>query len=1284
MTAHSPAAAPLTEAQSGLWYAQQIDPSNPIFNTGQYLLFSGDLDVVAFQAAADRMAEEADALALRFSGADDRIAQTVDARLRPRLEIVDMSAAPEPLAAAQAAMRRDMETPVAVTQGPLARQTLYILGRDAAGVRRFAWYLRVHHLAADGYGISLLTRRVAELYNRPGGGRPLAPLDAVFAEDAAYRAAPARDADARYWRAALAAMGEVAGLAPGRAMTARYCHRFDTHVAPRALGALQELARAGGTNWADALTAIVAAYCGRIADAPEAVIGVPFMGRMGSATARVPAMVMNILPLRVPRNEEAAMAAFVAEVAKGLAVARRHGRYRSEQMRRDLGRLGAQRRLYGALVNVLPFDRVPDFSGLTAEAHILGTGPVDDITFTFRGDALQRLTLEVEANPELYTAEETRRHGLRLAAFIAAAAAAQRLADVPTATEEEAAREITFFNDTAHPVPDTTLTALIESGLRRDPAAPALIFDGVTVSHDALDRQSAALAAQLRAKGAGAGSIVAVALPRSIELVVALVGILRAGAAYLPLDPEHPEKRLTAIVESAQPLAVIAPPGQKALFGARFFEPRTATDTALVPPSPGDAAYVIYTSGSTGAPKGVVIEHRAIVNRLLWMQAQYAIGPHDVFLQKTPATFDVSVWEFFLPLIAGATLVVAPPGAHREPPMLARLIRAHGVTTLHFVPSMLAAFLDEPSAKGLSVTRVFCSGEELPAALRDRFHRTLKAELHNLYGPTEAAVDVSYWAAGPDDDSQPVPIGHPVWNTSLLILDSALSPVPPGVTGRLYLGGVQLARGYLGRPDLTAERFIPDPFHPGARLYDTGDLARRRLDGAVVFLGRADHQVKIRGLRIELGEIEAAIADSGLTRAAAVIVREDRADDKRLVAYVVPASGYAADALRAHLAATLPSYMIPGAFVALEQLPVTANGKLDRARLPAPAMATRSGRAVQTATEIAIAHLFREVLGLEREVGAEEDFFELGGDSLLAVRLTLRMNETLGRDPGLGALFEHPTVAGLAGLMDGSGDADDGLGPVIALARAETRRAPLFMMHPAGGLCWGYRGLAHALEPPRKVYGLQSPSLNLAQPIPESISALAAGYAARILQIAPEGPYHLAGWSVGGIIAQEVAIVLRERGHEMGLVALLDAYPADCWRAEPEPDETAALQALLTIAGFDPARHPDLTSREKIVDFLRDSDSPLGNLPRQAIDGVIRTVLSTNRLVRGHYHRRYDGTLTHVRAGLDHQGRNLTAALWAPYAAAIDSLEVPFLHAQLTGPAATAAIAPLLSQRMDS
>ena len=1272
----------LTEAQTGLWFAQRLAPDNPSFNTAHAVWIDGPLDVTAFVAAADQAAFEAQAFALRFAeGADGQPLQWYDPAHVPLLSVRDVSAEADAAAAARSLMHADRLSPVDPARDRISQQMLLELGGQ-----RWVWYLRVHHLAADGYGMALFTDRVCALY-AGRMGEPLPGLAGVLADDAAYRADPRRALAGQWWREHMQGAPAGVGLAGTLAASddaLRWVQPLDAAFREQLLQASVRWLQ----PWPDVLAALSAECLRRMSAADEVVLGVPYMGRLGNASARVPAMVMNVLPLRVAAGE-GSVEAFTRGLGLQLSQGRKHGRYRGEQLRRDLGLVGAQQRLHGSLVNVQPFYRPLALADVQATLEVLCTGPVDDLTLGFRGDGQALLDLEIEANPALYSREDVEAHAARLLHFVSAALQADDIAAVPLATPKEAQQVLQEFNATAHALPETTLVELLQQGMDRDPHAPALVFGDAALDYATLEARSFALAAQLRAMDVGPGSVVAVALPRSLELVIALVAVLRAGAAYLPLDLAHPDERLARIFASAQPVCVLAAAEDSArMAGVPVLAPEQWTALSFAAPwadpAPSDAAYVIYTSGSTGEPKGVVIEHRAIVNRLLWMREHYSIRADDRVLQKTPATFDVSVWEFFLPLLCGATLMVAGPDAHRDPTELARLIRGHGITTAHFVPSMLDAFLAAPASAGLQLRRVFTSGEALDASLRDRFHGRVQAELHNLYGPTEAAVDVSYWPASAQDRSRPVPIGFPVWNTRLYVLDARMQPVPIGVAGDLYLGGVQLARGYLGRDDLTTERFLADPFLPGERIYRTGDVARWRRDGAVEYLGRSDHQVKLRGLRIELGEIEAALRELPGMERVEVLRRQDAPGDARLVAYV-PTALADAVMLRSHLATRVPDYMVPSAFVGVDHWPVTANGKLDRNALPKPPQLEVAGLAPRTPLEQELALLFAQALGREAPVAVDADFFSLGGDSLSAVHLLLAIEQRWRCDLGLGALFAQPTVAALAvRIAEPPALADHALGPVIALAATDAAGpTPLFVLHPAGGIAWNYRTLARALQPARPVYGLQSPALDARLPLPSSIEAMANDYVQRVVALQPKGPVHLLGWSVGGILAQAMAVRLHEIGREVGELVLLDAYPSECWRAEPEPDAIGALRALLAIAGHDPDAHPELDSRERILAFLRRGGSALGSLPDVVLDRVVRAVTGTNRLIRAHIHQPFDGTLVHVRAGRDHHARpQLQSALWRTHARKVQALELPFLHAELTGRDAVAQLAPWLSARL--
>jgi len=602
---------------------------------------------------------------------------------------------------------------------------------------------------------------------------------------------------------------------------------------------------------------------------------------------------------------------------------------------------------------------------------------------------------------------------------------------------------------------DQCIHQLFERQVEKTPNALAVIFDDAALTYRELNVKANRLAHHLLGLGIRPDVRVAICAERSLEMVVGLFAILKAGAAYVPLDPDYPSERLAYMLDNCSPAALLT---QSALLNILpdlsvplimlddeagiGQQAECNPDSVALGLTTGHLAYVIYTSGSTGQPKGVMNQHDGVVNRLLWAQSEYRLTSDDRILQKTPFSFDVSVWEFFLPLLVGAQLVMARPKGHQDPHYLAECIEAAGITTMHFVPSMLHVFLDQIGAgRCRSLRRVLCSGEALSYALQQRFMAQWPdVELHNLYGPTEAAIDVTSWLCSPDLHAGIVPIGHPIANIRIYILNARLQPVPLGVSGEIYIGGVGVARGYLNRPELTEERFISNPFsaETDARLYKTGDLGRWLPDGNVEYLGRNDFQVKIRGFRIELGEIEALLALCPGVREAVVIAREDRAGDKRLVAYLTAQdqSNLAAADLRARLAGSLPDYMLPGAFVMLPALPLTANGKLDRQALPVPdgdALITRPYAAPQGPVETAIARIWQALLEIE-QVGRDDDFFELGGHSLLAVQLIARLRQELNVEVALREFFAQPTPAALARVVSDAGLAV--LPPIIPVDRS--------------------------------------------------------------------------------------------------------------------------------------------------------------------------------------------------------------------------------------------------------
>jgi amino acid adenylation domain-containing protein len=641
---------------------------------------------------------------------------------------------------------------------------------------------------------------------------------------------------------------------------------------------------------------------------------------------------------------------------------------------------------------------------------------------------------ELEYSAELFEGGTAARLAGHYGALLAAACAdpGRAVSRLPLLAEAQRG-QLRGWNATAVSYPqEHLLHRLVEQQARRAPDAEAVRCEGRALTYRQLDRRAALLARRLRGLGVGPDVPVGVCLERSCELPVALVGALKAGGCYVPLDPGYPAERLAFLLLDAAPPVLLT---QRRLAGrlpssaARVLylddgwgADADGSEQDGAPPDAGvgpeQLAYVIYTSGSTGKPKGAMNTHRGICNRLLWMQEAYRLTAADTVLQKTPCSFDVSVWELFWPLLAGARLVLARPDGHQDPAYLAGLIQAERVTVCHFVPSMLEAFLREPGLEQscASLRDVVCSGEALPYELQERFLARLGARLHNLYGPTEAAVDVTAWECRRGDPRRLVPIGRPIANVQLHVLDRHLQEAPAGAPGELYIGGVGLARGYWNRPELTAERFVEHPVL--GRLYRTGDLGRWLADGALAYLGRTDHQVKLRGCRVELGEVEAALREHPAVREAAAVARADAPGGPRLVAYVVPRDGeVSAAALRDHLRAKLPEYMVPAAFVALGALPLSPNGKLDRNALPAPDRdrpeAHDSYVAPRDAVEEAVAKIWAEVLGVER-VGAHDNFFDLGGHSLLATQVLSRLRQTFPVDIPLRRLFEEPTVATLA------------------------------------------------------------------------------------------------------------------------------------------------------------------------------------------------------------------------------------------------------------------------------
>ncbi|MCY8532791.1 amino acid adenylation domain-containing protein [Bacillus vallismortis] len=1023
----------LTGAQTGIWFAQQLDPDNPIYNTAEYIEINGTLNIALFEEALRRVIKEAESLHVRFGENMDGPWQMMNLSPDVQLHVIDVSSEPDPEKTALHWMKADLAKPVDLRYDPLFNEALFLAGPD-----RFFWYQRIHHIAIDGFGFSLIAQRVASMYaalmkGQSTDGRSFGSLRAILEEDAGYRASEQYEKDRQFWLNRFADEPEVVSLADRAPRTSNRFLRHTAHLPLSDVNTLKEAARYFSGTWHEVMIAVTAVYVHRMTGSEDVVLGLPMMGRIGSASLKVPAMVMNLLPLRLSVSSSMSFSELIQQISREIRSLRRHHKYRHEELRRDLKLIGENHRLFGPQINLMPFDYGLDFAGARGTTHNLSAGPVDDLSINVydRTDG-RGLRIDIDANPEVYSEFDIQLHQQRILQLLQTASAGEDMliGQMELLLAEEKKQVIREWNETAKSEKLLSLRDMFERQAILTPERIALICDGVQVNYQELNEKANRLAHLLIEKGLGPEQYVALALPRSPEMVASMLAVLKTGAAYLPLDPEFPADRISYMLKDAKPSCILTTEEIAARLPDDLSVPQLVLDQTVTQEivkrySPGNPnvsvslahpAYIIYTSGSTGRPKGVVVTLKSLSNFLLSMQEAFSLGEEDRLLAVTTVAFDISALELFLPLISGAQVVIAKKETIREPQTLAQMIEYFDINIMQATPTLWHALVaNEPETlRGL---RVLVGGEALPSGLLQALHE-LQCPVTNLYGPTETTI----WSAAAflEKGVKGVPpIGKPIWNTQVYVLDHGLQPVPPGVVGELYIAGTGLARGYFRRPDLTAERFIADPYGPpGTRMYRTGDQARWRADGSLDYIGRADHQIKIRGFRIELGEIDAVIAKHPDIEQAAVVVREDQPGDKRLVAYMVAAAAIDTAELRRYVGASLPDYMVPAAFVEMDELPLTPNGKLNRKALPAPDFSTSvSDRGPRTPQEEILCDLFAEVLGLAR-VGIDDSFFELGGHSLLAARLMSRIREVMGAELGIAKLFDEPTVAGLAAHLD--------------------------------------------------------------------------------------------------------------------------------------------------------------------------------------------------------------------------------------------------------------------------
>ena len=1285
---------PLVAAQPGIWMAERLSTLPGAWSVAHYVELRGALDPALLGKAIVAGLQQADTLSLRFEEQEGEVWQWVAAeRTFAEPPIIDLRTTPDPHRAATERMQADLAQDLRVDGGnPLVCHQLLRVGDD-----RWYWYQRYHHLLVDGFSFPAITRQIAAIYRAWQRGEatpesPFTPFAEVVDEYQRYAGSEAWQRDKAFWQAQRQALPAPASLsaAPlgGRAAGSdiwRMKLEMNADAFRRLAG------HAPQCQPADLALALTTLWLGRLCNRMDYAAGFIFMRRMGSAALTSTGPVLNVLPLAVHIDAQETLADLAMRLAGQLKKMRRHQRYDAEQIVRDSGKAAGDEPLFGPVLNVKVFDYQLDIDGVETVTHTLATGPVNDLELALFPDETGGLSLEILANKARYDEAELRRHMARLTALLVQFAAdpTLRCGDAEMLSADELTR-LAAVNDTAMPLPATTLSALVADQARKTPDAPALADANWQFSYREMRQQVVALAQLLRQRGVKPGDSVAVALPRSVFLTLALHGIVEAGAAWLPLDTGYPDDRLRMMLEDARPSLLIASEDQLARFNdipglesLCYQQPLAVADDApLALSKPDHTAYIIFTSGSTGRPKGVMVGQTAIVNRLLWMQDRYPLSADDVVAQKTPCSFDVSVWEFWWPFIAGAQLVMAEPEAHRDPQAMQQFFARYGVTTTHFVPSMLAAFVASLDADSVAacrtLRRVFCSGEALPTELCREWERLTGAPLHNLYGPTEAAVDVSWYpACGPElaaVTGSSVPIGWPVWNTGLRILDAAMRPVPPGVAGDLYLTGIQLAQGYLGRPDLTASRFIADPFAPGERMYRTGDVARWLTNGAVEYLGRSDDQLKIRGQRIELGEIDRvmlALPDVGQAVSHACVFNQAAAtggDARQLVGYLVSDSGLPLDtaALKARLAEQLPPHMVPVVLMQLAELPLSANGKLDRKALPLPTLGgERSGRPPEPGMETLVAAAFSQLLGCEVN-DIDADFFALGGHSLLAMRLAAQLSRQLARQVTPGQVMVASTVGKLSALLaaDLSDEQAQRLGLDTLLPLRESDGPTLFCFHPASGFAWQFSVLARYLSPRWSITGIQSPRPQGPMASAASLDEVCEHHLQTLLAQQPHGPYYLFGYSLGGTLAQGIAARLRQRGEAVAFLGLLDTWP-------PETQNWAEKEAN----GLDPEVLAEI-DREREAFLAAQQGQASGEL-FSAIEGNYADAV---RLLTTAHSAKFDGKATLFVAEKTRQAGMDPQVVWGPWVGELEVFSQNCAHVDIISPQAFEAIGPVVKE----
>ncbi|HIO53776.1 MAG TPA: amino acid adenylation domain-containing protein [Chromatiales bacterium] len=1165
--------------QQRLWILEQFDPGKPVYNIAQALRLEGPLDIKALQQTLSTILERHEALRTRFKEDNGRPVQIVENQFDLPLSQIDLSDAPTTDLddTLTHRMREEARIPFSLTEAPLIRAILYRLADQS-----HVLLIVVHHIAFDGWSFAVLYHEISSLYNSAlqGAGASLVELPVQYRDFAEWQlrsmSGEVLEKQLHYWTTALENNPTSLTLPTDRPRPPQQTFRGATLHRRLEGPLLQSLTSLAQTHGATLFMVGLAAFqilMSRYSSQTNIAVGTPVAGRDHVDIENLLGFFVNSVVMQSDLDGNPTFVEFLHQVRKTVLEALDHQETPFDRLvdaikpERDMSRSPLFQVMF-VLQNTPPAAVSMDGLEVRSKAVPLETSKFD-LTLSIESGK-DSLVAAWEYATDLFdhaTITRMAEHYEVLLTEIAKNPDAPVM-QIPLLDDASVRKQVVDWNQTEKQYPETRcLQDLLDAQCEQTPDATAVVFEDTALSYAQLNARANQLAAWLREQNVGPDSLVGICIDRSLEMVIGLLGIIKAGGAYVPLDPTYPQDRLAYMIEHSQAPVVLT---QESL---RTELPTTdATLLALdsewdqldvlpqdnpsIVNTPDDLAYVIYTSGSTGQPKGVMVPHRGICNRLQWMQEMYSLDTSDRVLQKTSFSFDVSVWEFFWPLISGATLVVARPEGHKDTGYLTQVIADQAITTLHFVPSMLQLFLEDPKVdQCTTLRRVICSGEALPFDTQQRFFSRLDAELHNLYGPTEASIDVTYWTCERNPSSHRVPIGYPIANTQIYILDRYQQPVPIGVSGELHIAGVGLARGYLHNDALTRDTFIANPFSKDvhAKMYKSGDLARYRADGSIEYSGRLDHQIKLRGYRIELGEIEACLDRHPDLRDTAVLPYERGPGDTVLVAYYVRANDNepSNNDLRQHLEQSLPDYMVPSVFIRLAEFPLTANGKFDRKNLPAPDFQSTSTngsdedwlanyQSPRDALEYQLSEIWEELFTFTRPISIDEDFFALGGHSLAAVRLMNQVNRVTGQNLPLATLFQAPTIETLAQRIKDSDSSAFSSDAASLVTIKEGGGNPVFVLPLADGIIFHiHLRLGRYLAADSTVYGLQARGVQGKEHPHESMEDAAAEYIQLMREVQPHGPYKIIGICDGATTAFEIAQQLTAQNETVGCLCMI-------------------------------------------------------------------------------------------------------------------------------------------------